>query len=104
MFAVAVTLAGATPMALSATEHYGKTVSLVEIAIGGCHFFQLTGVTEADPAVPASPWFAISTTQANAKEMFAVLLTVRASGGTLARVLTNGQVVCGQAQVLTIDL
>ena len=87
-----------------AEPHYGKVVSKIEVAISGCYFFQLSGVDEADPVVPNSPWFAILTTQANAKEMYAVMLTVRTTGATLERVVTNGQTVCGHAQVSTIDM
>jgi len=83
--------------------HTGKTVSLLEIAISGCYFFQLSDVGEADPVAPNSPWFAISTTQANAKEMYALLVIARTNGTSINRVLTNGQTACGHAQVLTID-
>ncbi|MEO8016932.1 MAG: hypothetical protein ABI769_03885 [Pseudomonadota bacterium] len=84
-------------------QHYNKSISMVEVPMGSCYFFQLTGVTESDPQFPGIPWFAISNTQANAKEMYAMLLTVRANGGTLQRVLTSGATACGAPQVLTID-
>jgi hypothetical protein len=62
-----------------------------------------TGVGEADPVVANSPWFAISTTQPNARELYALLLTARTSGAALDRVVTSGQIVCGHAQVTLID-
>jgi len=86
-----------------AGPHYSKTVSVVEIAVSNCYFFKLTGVAEADPVVANSPWFAIAKTHPNAKELYALLLSVRSSGSTLERVVTTGAVVCGHAEVSTID-
>lgn len=82
-------------------QHHSKTISLLETSDGSCVFFQLTGVTEANPAVPNGVWFAIEKTQ---KEMYALLLGAHLSERTLTRVLTNGEVVCGAAKALTIDL
>ncbi len=85
------------------TQHVNKVISLLEVPASTCVFFQLEGVTEADPVVPNSPWFAIDMEQTNGRALYAVLLSARTTGSPLARVLTNGQVVCGQSQVLTID-
>lgn len=101
--AVAISALGHSDVTIAMTQHVNKSISLLEVAVGTCYFFKLDGVAQADPAVPNSPWFAVSTSQANAKEMYALLLSVRASGGTLSRVLTSGAVVCGEAQVVTID-
>jgi hypothetical protein len=104
--AAAVAICCANPA--SADSHTNKTVSLLEIPAGGdCYFFQLAGVGQADPAVPNSPWFAISKTSpsgSSAKELYAILLAARLQGTTLNRVLTSGNIVCGHAQVWTIDL
>jgi hypothetical protein len=86
-----------------AAAHYSKTVSQLEMAISDCYFFQLTGVGESDPVTPNSPWFAILVTQSNAKEMLTLLIAARTAGMPLQRVMTNGQTVCGHAQVSTID-
>ena len=103
--AFALVLIGMVPNANAASvEHYYKTVSLLEVADTTCIFFQLTGVTQANPVVPNVSWFAIEKTQGNAKEMYALLLSARLSGTTLTRVQTSGDIVCGQAKVLTIDL
>jgi hypothetical protein len=92
----------------SADSHYNKTISLLEVPAGGdCYFFQLAGVSQADPVVPNSPWFAISKTSpssSSSKELYAILLAARLQGTTLNRVLTSGNIVCGHAQVWTIDL
>ena len=85
------------------TDHYSKSVSLLEAAISDCYFFKLADVTESDPVTPNSPWFAILRTQANAKEMYTMLITARTTGTPLQRVITNGTIVCGHAQVSTID-
>jgi hypothetical protein len=100
--AVAV-LALTHPDRAGATEHFSKSISVLEVNNNSsCYFFQLEGVTQADPAV-SGPWFAIPKSFANAKEMYALLLSVRASGGTLNRVLTGGSVACSGAEVVTID-
>ena len=88
----------------AATEHYHKEVAVLELAYSDCYFFKLGGVTEADSSVPNSPWFAIQKNQPNAKEMYAILMSLRLAGGTLARVVTTDNVVCGHAQVGTLDL
>lgn len=85
------------------TDHYSKTVSLLESAISDCYYFKLNDVAESDPVTPNSPWFAILRTQANAKEMYTMLLTARVTGTPLQRVITNGATVCSHAQVHTID-
>jgi hypothetical protein len=88
---------------VAAVDHYSKSVSLLEAAISDCYYFKLTDVTESDPVTPNSPWFAILRTQANAKEMYTMLITARTTGTPLQRVITNGTTVCGHAQVSTID-
>jgi hypothetical protein len=90
--------------AFSMASHYSKSVSMIEVAAGSCYFFQLEGVTQADPLSPNVPWFAIPIGQLNAKEMYAVLMTVRVTGGTLQRVLTGDDTACGAPRVITIDL
>jgi hypothetical protein len=87
-----------------ALDHYGKTIQKIEVAQASCHYFILNGVSEADPVVPNSPWFAIPTSHAHAKELYTMLLTARASGMALDRVKTTGNVVCGHAEVSLIDL
>jgi hypothetical protein len=102
---LAVSCVAWIPLANAAlAEHFNKTISLLEVSDSPCIFFQLTDVTQANPVVPNGVWFAIDKNQGNAKEMYALLLSVKMSGSSLARVLTSGEVVCGQAKVLTIDL
>lgn len=97
-------VAGMSSAQAALAEHFGKTISLLEAADSSCIFFQLSGVTEANPAVPSGVWFGIDKNQGNAKEMYALLLSARISGTSLARVLTNEQLVCGVSKVLAIDL
>ena len=87
----------------SAESHYSKTVEMIESTISDCYFFKLIGVAQSDPVTPNSPWFAIHREQAQAKEMLAILMTARTSGMILQRVMTNGAVACGHAQVHVID-
>lgn len=107
-FTAAIAIAWGLSLAngAGAETHLDKQVSTIQLSTGGCYFFQLNGVSGADPAVPAvGPWFAIPTTQTNSKEMYAMLLSVRIGGGTLSRVVTAGVSTCGGggAQVLIID-
>lgn len=84
---------------------FDKTVSDLQAdSYNPCIFFKLSGVTEANPAVPNDPWFAIDNTQSNAKELYAILLSARLADRPIARVLTNGVTACGYARVTTIDL
>jgi hypothetical protein len=45
-----------------------------------CVAFQLTGVNEADPVAPDTPWFAVPRSALGFKEIYALLLTAKASG------------------------
>lgn len=100
----AVTVLGASQIAFAITQHLNKTISLLEINTTGCHFFQLTGVTQADPVAPNRAWFAIRIDQPNSKELYALLLTARTTGVALTRVVTSGQIACGEAEAVTVDL
>lgn len=59
-----------------------------------CVFFTLSGVTQADPASPSSPWFAIPRSHPNFKEQYALLLAARLSG-TPVDVETTGTLLGG---------
>lgn len=104
--AVAVLALSQSDRVGASTQHMNKAISVLEVPTSSCYFFQLEGVAQADAAVSSvGPWFAISTSHPNAKELYALLLSVRASGGILNRVLTSGNAVCsgGGAEVLIID-
>lgn len=86
-------------------EHFGKTVLFLQTdAVSSCYFFQLTGVSQANPVVTNGVWFAIDKNAQNWKELYSVVLSARLTDRALTRVLTNGDLACGQAKVLTIDL
>lgn len=59
-----------------------------------CLFFELTGVAEADPAVPGSAWMAIPATQNGYSQIVAFLLWAR-STGTPIGVVTSGAAATG---------
>lgn len=82
---------------------YRTVTNLQADSYNQCIFFQLSGVSEANPAVPNSPWFAIDNTQPNAKELYAMLLSARLTDRAIPRVLTNGVTACGYARVTTIE-
>jgi hypothetical protein len=66
-----------------------------------CAFFQLQGVTTADPVAPGSPWFAIPMTNVGFHEQFALLLTASFGPHTVVA-KTTGKLVCGVAEVNNI--
>jgi hypothetical protein len=103
LFAALGAFVGIGTQSAVAAEHFAKRISVLEVSTAGCYFFQLEGVTQADPAIPNNVWFGIPTGQANAKEMYALLMAVRLNDGALSRVLTTGGAACGAAQIQTID-
>jgi hypothetical protein len=82
------------------------TVTVLETdATDDCVLFTLAGVPEANPVNPGQPWFAFSRGSPGGAAMLAPLLTARATGTPLGRVVTNGGAVCGgNAQAYIIDL
>jgi hypothetical protein len=76
----------------SANETWNNyTVSIVQSPNynANCLFFQLTGVTQADPVNPNSPWFAILPTQNGYSEIAAMLIAAHVSGINV-EVVTTG--------------
>ncbi len=63
-----------------------------------CIFFQLTGVSEADPVNPNNPWFAVAKTHGGYKEIVAMLMMAKATGIPIS-VGTTGALACGEAEV-----
>jgi hypothetical protein len=86
---IATTSAQAAQDWTAAVEYIQSTSILQD-----CLYFTLTGVTEADPATPSNPYFAIPRSQYGAKDAYAMLLTARAAGARI-RVTTTGNTVCG---------
>lgn len=74
----------ATAMALTAPANAAihtakRVVQLHEDANRPCTIFRLEGVNEADPAVFGSPWFVVPRTHAAYTQLFAMLLTAKAT-------------------------
>jgi hypothetical protein len=67
-----------------------------------CTFFMLTGVGQADPVNPGSPWFGVPKTHAGYREIVSILMAARLTGRPV-NVTTTGQVVCGVAGVNHVD-
>jgi hypothetical protein len=83
-----------------------KTVSGLQpfYVSSNCYYFSLEGVSEADPAVPGSPWFAVDrTAHLGAKDLYAAILAARLSGSPVT-VYTTGGTACGYAAVSYIVL
>ena len=97
--AVVVTL-GASSIGSAATSWLGKNVGTLQSTFEGadCFYFTLEGVSQADPILPGSPWFAIPRTQYGAKDAYAMLLSAKLSGQPV-NVVTNGAAACGLAAV-----
>jgi len=87
--------------ALYAKEWVKVSVQETQVDGRNCFFFLLNGVTEADPAVPKGPWFAIPTSAANYQVMVATVLSAKLSNSTL-HVLTDGTTSCGWATATMI--
>jgi hypothetical protein len=97
---VTIGLACSLPVAAFALVHENKEVSLFHSPdTRECVFFQLNGVSEADPVTPGVSWFAIPKTHAGYKEIVAALVLARHTGKPLRWVAT-----CGHAAVHNIGL
>ena len=96
--------AGALALALSsvavAFNHPPRSVGqlISTFDSGDCVIFTLNGITEADPRVPSTPWFAIPRTQFGAKDAYAMLLSARLTGEAV-EVRTSNDIVCGYIRV-----
>lgn len=94
-----------TAGAAYATDHVNATVGQLESTLQStnCFYFTLIGVTEADPLVPGSPWFAMLGTNDSGKSAYATLLAAKVSGGKV-RITSSGQLVCGFSGVTYVVL
>lgn len=100
---VAACLVPTTTMAL--VVHVNKMVARIHSGDSrACFFFQLNGVSEADPVVPGDYWFAIPQSNAGYKDAVAILMLARATGMPLAHVKTTGGLACGLAEVSNLSL
>ena len=105
-YSIAVGAASVCCSGAWATGHHGKRVGYLQPAeiTTDCFYFTLEGVTQADPAKPNDPWFAVLRTQSGAKEMYATLLAAKLSGSTLTQVNASGTIVCGYPQATMVML
>jgi len=102
--ALFVILCFASSSALCA-DFWGKSIGY----LGGgdsrpCVFFNLVGVSPADPALPGVDWFVLPKTHPQFKESFALLMAAKLTG-KLINVTTTGLIdPCGHAQVASVAL
>src|SRR5262245_13358952 len=82
----------------SAALHSNKQVGQIFQSAGDpCFYFQLVGVTQADPTVSTSPYFAVYRADQAGKDMLATLLAAKASGATVTIDTQPGNTWCGFA-------
>jgi hypothetical protein len=87
--------AGVAPIA-GAVTYNGATIAIIQSPTpsANCLYFQLTGVTQADPIAPSNAWFAIPATQNGFNQVVAMLISLRIASGTL-QVTTTGALAGG---------
>jgi hypothetical protein len=85
-----------TEMATAQQTYANRTFGLVQspAATVACAYFQLVGVTQADPSVPGDAWFAIPTTQNGFTEIYAMMVAAKLAGAPVT-VGTTGAVAGG---------
>lgn len=75
----AALLAGSAPATAETTHATKRVIALHMDDYRPCAFFRLEGVGEADPVKPGAPWFAVPRTHPAFNEIFALLLTAKAT-------------------------
>lgn len=104
-----VSLAGAaltmTAAPANAASHLNKTVTVIQSVEYSrlCSFFQLEGVSEADPAVPGNAWFALPQDHPGYDELVAMIISAQAGDGKVD-VFTDGNIACDHARIRMIRL
>ena len=90
VFTGALALGGAAfPATATTWDSYSVGSIQMPDATRNCVFFELVGVSEADPAVPSNPWMAIRATQNGYSQIVAFLLWARAIGTPIGVVTTG---------------
>lgn len=102
-FASLLALVGITSVPADAANHTNQEVGEVQIDRRPCLFLILKNVSQADPAVPGVPWFAIPTGSANYQTFASLVLSAKgARQPVYAR--TDGTLSCGYATVAEVGL
>jgi hypothetical protein len=104
-FLIALAVAGVAPLnAAFAAVHDLKKPLSVHAFKTQCVHFKLEGVTTADPSVGSNnPWFGLAKDHPNFAELFAILLTAKASKQPVTVHTSEGQTACGYASVAAIS-
>ena len=87
----------------SAATYQGRQVFVLFMDTRDCVFFQLVGVSVADPSVGTTPWFALNKNGANFQTQLSILLSARTNGIAVS-VATSGAATCGLAEVNSLGL
>src|SRR5690349_20606438 len=98
--ATMLAIAASASPAHADTSHSGKTVQYIQSpgTAGGCAYFTLNGVSEADPSVPGNAWFAVPVTHPGFKEIMMLLAAAKLSDKWV-NVRTTSSTACGYAAV-----
>jgi hypothetical protein len=99
-------------LAFLSSNAWGAGASFTNASVGNlfagdtraCVFFTLTGVNEADPALPGVAWFVVPKTHPFYRETYALLLSAKLSGRPVNVVTTGVIDPCGHAQVLVVAM
>ncbi|MCG8506344.1 MAG: hypothetical protein MI755_17200 [Sphingomonadales bacterium] len=94
-----------TAAPVNAVSHLDKSVTVIQSVQYSrlCSFFQLEGVSEADPAVPGNAWSALPQDHPGYDELVAMIISAKA-GGRKIDVFTDGNIACDIARVRMIRL
>lgn len=89
----------ASPFCFANASYDAKQIGQIFPPDGrGCLFFTLKGVSVVDTSVAANPWIAVPITYQGYKELYALLISARLTGGTF-NVTTSGSACGGYAQL-----
>lgn len=105
---VCVLVAGAVAVMTApanGASHLDKSVTVIQSVEYSwlCSFFQLEGVSEADPAVPGNAWFALPQDHPGYDELVAMIISAQAGDGKVD-VFTDGNIACDHARIRMIRL
>ncbi|MEG3126133.1 hypothetical protein [Sphingomonas sp. GB1N7] len=103
-FVAAVALAGIGVAPASAnTYRSNQHVNWTQIDSRPCLFFNLRGVSEADPVLPGEEWFAVPTSNPNYTTFASIILSAKLSNQPVS-ISTDGTISCGYATAVAISL
>lgn len=94
--AISTVLATNPTAALAQTSYNNITITLVQSPTpgGDCLYFELSGITQADPIVPNNAWFAIPSSQNGYNGIYAMVIAAKLAAAPIS-VTTTGALAGG---------